>query len=139
MFPKVDMQAKLQRPRTKAVLLCDSLTVMCKWHGQRNPRIGTSYCCFSVEVPEHWDLDGGSNGRDTGSLESRRDFFPLSPFPSHLENKQTFLFLIYLLLAFSHTLCLVFEDSTGLESCLKQGLCPTPFPYGIACACGLFI
>lgn len=100
------------------------------WPKKSQNRDCTSYCCFN-------DLEGGSNGRDVPSLESRRDIFSLCFLLSHLENNKYIKNKKVCLLAFFHTLCLAFEDSAGLESCLKQCLFPAPFPHGIAWVCAL--
>lgn len=53
--------------------MSDSLTVT--WPKESWNRDHISYCCCNIEVPEHWDLEGGSNGSDTLSLGSRRDIY----------------------------------------------------------------
>lgn len=105
-------------------LMSDSLTVT--WPKESWNRDHISYCCCNVEVPEHWDLEGGSNGSEFGNQEGY--LFPvLCPLPfARQQINQEHKMSVYF--PFSPTLCLAFEDSGGLQSCLKQCLFPAPFP-----------
>lgn len=70
------------------------------------------------------------------SFNSRRIVLTvLSPLPSHLDNNKSIENKAVCLLAFFNTLCLAFEDSSRLESCLKQCVFPALFSHGIARAC----
>lgn len=67
-------------------LMSDSLTVT--WPKKSWNRDHISYCCCNVEVPEHWDLEGGSNGYTEFGKQEVYLFPVLSPLPSHLENNK---------------------------------------------------
>lgn len=119
-------------------LMSDSLTV--KWPKESWNRDHISYCCCNVEVPERWDLEGGSNGSDILSLESRMIFIPCalsSPLPfAKQQINQEHKMSVYL--PFPPTLWLAFEDSAGLQSCLNNAFFQPLFPWhGRACGLAL--